>query len=317
MRKVSLWGAGQHAKKNLLPGILSSQTINLIGIYTRNKQTRIELSKIYDLKFYENEYEILNDPEIDTIIVANPTGLHLETSKKIVNSGKNAWSEKSLHISNKNDLSLLKKADKNNLEVRELFMFIYHPQFSKLLSLIHSEVYGKLISLHCKFGIPHLDPDDVRYNSEIGGGALMDIGCYPIAAAHSIFGPKPKRIYSNIVSDNGHEVDTKGHAIFEYGGGEYALLEWGFGMSYGNSATLWFEKAILNIDRFFSKPKDLATEIVVTNSNGISTTMHIPSSNHFQIMFDKYCIKNDHKWIKNQSKLLSIVKSSSFFQKGL
>ena len=302
MRKVACWGLGTHALRNLLPALKSSTRIELIGAWTRNQTVLSRVSSEYQIHPYSNEKELLDDPQIDTIILATPTGLHLQQGKQVIDAGKHLWCEKSVIVPKNSEL--LDRAVANRLEVNELFMFLYHPQFAELSSILSSGELGRLFSLTCRFGIPHLSTENVRYDHSLGGGSLLDAGCYPVAAAHALIGSSPQKITSFLSTESGFSVDTYGRALFEYESGVSAFLEWGFGLSYVNEIQAWCEEGHISVQRAFSKPAELKTSIRIMKSDGSIEEIEIVPNNHFLTMFNSYCNRTDHHWIANQSNLV-------------
>ena len=309
MRKVACWGLGNHAQRNILPALKSCSSIELLGAWTRDQSVLSKTSSEYQIHAYSNETELLNDPQIDTVIVATPTGLHLQQGKKVLDAGKHLWSEKSLTLPKNSEF--IGQAVANGLEVNELFMFLYHPQFAELSSLLASGKLGRLFSLTCRFGIPHLSSENVRYDHDLGGGSLLDAGCYPVAAAHALIGCNPQKITSFITSEPGFTVDTYGRALFEYESGVSAFLEWGFGLSYVNEIQAWCEKGDVTVQRAFSKPAELKTYIRIKASNGSIEEIEIEPCNHFIKMFESYCKRTNHHWVINQSNLIREITDCS------
>ena len=311
MYNLGLWGLGNHAIKNLLPAIENSPDCNLIGIWSR-KNIRSSLNKKNpNIKLYNSYQEMLNDKLIDAIIVSTPTGLHYEQGLKVLNAGKNLWCEKSLCSNVQEVEELIQLAKKNSLEVKEMFMFLHHPQFKKIKKIIDSGIIGKIRCFTARFGFPHLEDYNFRYDSDLGGGALLDSGCYPIAAAHSLLGSNPKDIFSTIYSDEGYDVDTSGAALLTYVDGTRSILEWGFGHSYRNEMEIWGELGTIKANRVFSKPYDFNSEIRVIDGHGNEEIISIPPSNHFIEMFSNFIkIDNDNSWNLNQSKLIRYIRKN-------
>jgi len=305
VRNVALWGLGKHAINNLLPSILGSKNIKLVGLWTRNSLIRNEICNSLNIKSYSNEDEILSDIGSDTIILATPTGLHISQGLKVLNAKKNLWSEKSLYVPESS--KLLSIALKNNLEIRELFMFLYHNQYKNLTSLLEQNDVGKIISISCKFGFPHLEESNIRYDPKLGGGALFDAGVYTLAAAHAILGPNPISASAKMFYENDYDVDIRGHASLEYPNGQHAFLEWGFGLSYSNEIRIWCENANIIINRSFSKPPNFDSQIDIIYSNGLKEVIKTGQDNHFKNMFEEEAYMNKADWISGQSNLISMI----------
>ena len=309
---VGIIGIGNHAIKNIIPAVMQSKNLNLIGIASRSiSEKNINLGNKRIIIFPSCE-DLISNQDIDTVIVTSPVGLHYYYGKMVLKSGKNLWCEKSLVSSFKEAKSLNQLSIVNGVDLKEMFMFLYHPQFNEIKKIAESGKIGKVKSISAKFGFPHLDKSDIRYNSQLGGGSLLDAGCYPIAAAHSLFGGKPQKVVSNIFSDDDYEVDTSGCALFTYSSGQYAIMEWGFGKSYHNEIELWGDKGSLKAERIFSKPSNLETKVILRDSNGNTEEIFIPAANHFVNMFTEFIKKSvPNDWILDQSNLIHRVRDNS------
>lgn len=311
MYNVGLWGLGSHAIKNLIPAIQQSPDCNLTGIWSR-KNLDASLEKSFtEVKIYNSYQEMLGDETIDVIIISTPTGLHFEQGVEVLKSGKNLWCEKSLCSDSNEVEQLVKLAKANSLLVKEMFMFLHHPQFLKIKEILDSGIIGKVNSLYARFGFPHLENSNFRYNPDLGGGSLLDSGCYPIAASHSLFGGNPVDIFSTIFTDDGYEVDTSGAALLVYENGIKSILEWGFGLSYRNEIEIWGEFGVLKANRVFSKPNDFNSEIYLIDTYGNKEIINIPPTNHFIEMFSNFIKqKDDISWNLNQSKLMMSIRKN-------
>ena len=308
MKKVAIWGIGKHAEHNLIPSLIASEGIHLTGCYTRNMAKSEIISERFGIMAFNSEEELLESPEVDTIVLSTPSGLHDSQSRLILESGKSVWSEKPLILSDEL-MSWFSRENFPGYKIGEMFMFLYHSQFSLLEELLQSRKIGNLVSMSCKFGIPHLGMDNVRYRKDLGGGAFFDTGCYPVAAAHALIGPEPEHVFSRIYHEDGFSVDTNGFAQLTYPGGIRANLEWGFGLSYRNEITLWGSDGWLRVDRAFSKNQELESSIVFKNSAGSREEFSIPSANHFVSMFEKNLDRTSGDWVKEQSNMMKMISS--------
>lgn len=311
LRRIACWGLGGHAQRSLIPAIGSSANVHLVGAWSRSSSKLSEVCEESGIRGYSSKEEMLSDEEVDTVVVSTPTGLHYEHGIEVLKSGKNLWSEKSLFIDSASRVEFGGVLEKSNLEVAEMFMFLYHPQFLRLKSLVDSGELGEIFSMTARFCIPHLDEGNIRYDPSLGGGSLLDAGCYPIASAHALFGAGSFDVSSNIEHASSiHPVDTYGNALVKYHDGVSAFLEWGFGMAYANEIKLRCEMGNVRVNRAFSKPEDLRTYIEVTDSQGQCNRIEVGPSNHFIEMFDSHCSKTTLDWVIGQSGLMEKIMES-------
>ena len=143
-----------------------------------------------------NKYEdLLKCEDIDIIYIALPNSLHCEWIIKSTDNGKNVLVEKpaTMNSSEMKDVKVL--FNEKNLFFAEAFMYLYHPQILKTIDLIKEDVIGKLVSIESFFGIDLLtkknifgfkkrkkiDSSNRLFNKDLGGGAILDLGCYPLS----------------------------------------------------------------------------------------------------------------------------------------
>lgn len=303
MTRVAVWGLGGHARRNLLPALVSSANVSLRGVWTRSAQARADVAAEYDVVAYASADAMLADSEVDAVVVATPVGLHVAHGVQVLRAGKDLWCEKSLAANLGQAQDLIRAADETGQQVHELFMFLWHPQFAALQELVSSGQLGEVRGVTARFGFPHLASDNVRYSKELGGGALRDAGAYPYAAAHALLGV-PTSHAQQLWTAPGYDVDTEGSALLTYDCGARALLEWGFGLSYRNEIEVWGTEGSARLQRAFSKPGTLETQISVQPQSGAAHVVTVAPANHFERMFSNLDGRTGKAWCAAQAQLL-------------
>jgi dTDP-3,4-didehydro-2,6-dideoxy-alpha-D-glucose 3-reductase len=167
---IAVWTIGKHARRNILPAINNSESVNLIGILTRNIDVLSSQSKQYGCYAYNSSDELLQDSSVAAVYISSPNGLHYAQVKQCLLNNKHVIVEKSALVSLEETQEIIKLAKNKNLLVMEAFMFLYHQQFSDLKKMIESEKYGKTLFMEASFGFPHLSKENIRYSKELAGG---------------------------------------------------------------------------------------------------------------------------------------------------
>ena len=98
----------------------------------------------------------------------------------------------------------------------EAFMYRHHPQWVAMRDMINAGEIGELRTLHSFFSYFNDDPDNIRNQADIGGGALMDIGCYPISLSRFLFDSEPTKVLSTVEYDPSLKVDRLSSAILQF-----------------------------------------------------------------------------------------------------
>jgi len=164
--------------------------------------------------------ELLDCSEIDAVYIPLPNHLHVPWSIKALEAGKHVLCEKPIALSATEAQKLLDSSKKHpNLKIMEAFMYRHHPQWQKARDLVASGEIGSLQTIQSFFSYFNTDPNNIRNMANIGGGGLMDIGCYTISLARFIFGAEPQKVCGLMEYDPKLDVDRITSAILDFGRG--------------------------------------------------------------------------------------------------
>lgn len=219
------WGILSTAKIGLdkvIPAIQKAYNCEVTAIASRDcKKAEAAALKLGIPKHYESYEDLLNDPDIDIIYNPLPNHLHVEWTVKALRSGKHVLCEKPIGL-NRKDAEQLKNAIQlfPELKVMEAFMYRFHPQWKKTISLIKENEIGIVKSIQSSFTYYNVDPGNIRNQLHVGGGALMDIGCYCISFARTVFESEPRKVCSLIVRDEKLKTDIQTSALLDFGDGK-------------------------------------------------------------------------------------------------
>ena len=177
--------------------------------------TKLAIPKIFGS--YE---ELLNCAEIDAVYIPLPNHLHVPWSIKALEAGKHVLCEKPIARSTTEAQKLLDSSKKHpNLKIMEAFMYRHHPQWQKARDLVVSREIGSLKTIQSFFSYYNTDPNNIRNMASIGGGGLMDIGCYAISLARFIFDAEPHKVCGLMEYDPKLDVDRLTSGILDFGRG--------------------------------------------------------------------------------------------------
>jgi predicted dehydrogenase len=287
--RVAVWGLGRHAINKILPAVAATGGLSLYGVCSRNENTVNSCAGKWNCKAWTDPGPMLLDPDVDIIYVATPIGLHFEHGKRVLDANKHFWCEKPLTCRLQDTLELLELSRSKGLSVCEGHMYLHHPQFRKLASYVSDGSLGSIVSIGCRFGIPRLEQASFRTDPALGGGALFDVGCYPIAAIQALFPDQAMDVsYAEVVAQHGSAVDTDGHAIIAVSNGVTAYLEWRINCAYRNEIDIWGDKGSVFSDKVFSKPADHIPVFRLRDTHGVETTQQGEAGNHFVSMLQHF-----------------------------
>lgn len=223
MKKIR-WGVLSTAKigRNwVIPATQASETGVVTAIASRDLASAQAVAGQFGIdKAYGSYEELLADKNIDAVYNPLPNHLHVPWSIKAIEAGKHVLCEKPIGLSAAEGERLVEAAVANpKLKVMEAFMYRFHPQWQTARQLVSDDRIGELRTIHTDFSYFNNDPQNIRNQLDIGGGALMDIGCYPISLSRFIFDAEPARVLGEIHRDLDTGVDclTSGILAFESG----------------------------------------------------------------------------------------------------
>lgn len=286
MPRVAVWGLGPHAFKNVIPAISASPGFELIGVCSRNRASRDAAVGTSDIRSWAEPAEMLRSDLVDIVYLATPTGLHFSHGMQVLEARKHLVCEKSLTGNTEHSFRLVEYSAKADLLLCEAFAFQYHPRFLAAQEVLTNDGFGRILHASCCFGLPPLDHPGFRMTAALGGGALLDVGGYPLAAMRVLLGDAGSVVHARIYRSNQTEVDVRGSASLEFAGNIPADVAWWYNGAYAADLIVYGERESLCVNRLFSKETVADSKLVVRSINGSARTMTVPAANAFVKMFE-------------------------------
>jgi predicted dehydrogenase len=223
MSKVR-WGVLSTAKigrEKVIPAMQAGMHTEITAIASANKKQADTIAKQNNIaKLYGSYEELLADPDIDAVYIPVPNHLHVPWSIKALQAGKHVLCEKPIGLSAAEAEELLQVSLQHpQLKIMEAFMYRFHPQWQAAKEMVNDGSIGELKTIQSFFSYYNTDPSNIRNKKELGGGGLMDIGCYPISLSRFIFGKEPVRVLGNVEFDTVFQTDRMTSAILDFSGG--------------------------------------------------------------------------------------------------
>jgi predicted dehydrogenase len=183
---------------------------------------------------YQN---LIDDPGIDALYIPLPNSLHAEWTLRALAAGRPVLCEKPLCGNLQDTVRVLDAAWQTGTLLWEAFVFPFHRQISQVRDLVAGGAIGELMEIKSNFHFQLSNPGNIRYSRELEGGALNDVGCYPIRLAAEFFGEQHEAAWAGATwGGDGVDVDTWG--VLEYPGGRRLHLSCGLGRAYDTYSTL-------------------------------------------------------------------------------
>ncbi|MEP7373767.1 MAG: Gfo/Idh/MocA family oxidoreductase [Chitinophagaceae bacterium] len=264
MKKIR-WGILSTAKigrEKVIPAMQAAKFCEVAAIASRNKESVKSVADQLKIPVYYDSYEkLLSDPQIDAIYIPLPNHLHVEWAIKSIRAGKHVLCEKPIGLSSDEALQLLLSAKQNpELKVMEAFMYRFHPQWLAAKKMVDDGTIGELRTIQSFFCYYNADPANIRNQKEMGGGGMMDIGCYCISLSRFIFGEEPVRVSGNVEYDPVLETDRMASGMLDFSAGT-ATFTCSTQLAPYQRVNILGTKARIEIEIPFNAPTDKPTRI--------------------------------------------------------
>ncbi|MGH7642701.1 MAG: Gfo/Idh/MocA family protein [Candidatus Dormibacteria bacterium] len=209
-------GAAAIAGQAVIPAILAAEG-QVAALASRDQERGRELSSRFSIPLLFRTYQELVEAELDAVYIPLPNSLHLPWSLQAMAAGKHVLCEKPLALSAAEARQLGAAAHDRGVVLAEAVMYRHHPRWQTVRQLITSGELGRPRHLQGSFTFP-LDPaPNIRWEAELGGGALYDVGSYLVSASRWLFG-EPTRVLAR--QELWHGVDRDGSMLLEFGGAD-------------------------------------------------------------------------------------------------
>lgn len=272
MRKIR-WGVISTASIGLvevLPAMQKGQYTQLVGIASRNLAKALPAAEQLGIpKAYGTYAELLADPEIEAVYNPLPNHLHVPWSIKALEAGKHVLCEKPLGLDAEDARQLLEVSRRYpDLKVMEAFMYRHHPQWHLARKLVREGEIGELRSIHTIFNYYLVDPANVRNQADIGGGGLLDVGCYAVSLSRLVFETEPIRAFAAMEIDPQFKTDRLTTGILEFERG-IATFTCSTQLADYQRVNIMGTLGQVELELPFNPPPDKPARIRLHNSKGV------------------------------------------------
>ena len=219
MRKVrwGVLGAAKIALEKVVPGMQRGELCDVVAIASRSpKKAERAADRLGLRKAYGSYEDLLADPDIDAVYNPLPNHLHVPWSIRAAEAGKHVLCEKPIALTAAEARELIAARDRTGVKIGEAFMARTHPQWLRARDLVREGRIGELRAIMGVFSYFNADPKNIRNQADIGGGALLDIGCYPITLSRMIFGAEPVRVVGAVQRDPELKTDRLTSVVLEF-----------------------------------------------------------------------------------------------------
>lgn len=250
MSKKIKWGiiAPGGISEKFATGINASNNGELYAVCSRNiAKAESFIKKFGGVKAYDSEKAIASDPDVDIIYISNPHPFHLNSALNCLNSGKPVLCEKPMTVNAKGTKVLVEAARKNNVFLMEAMWTRFLPAICKVREILSSGIIGDVRLVTADFGmkINGIELTSRLFDPALAGGALLDVGIYPLALCSMVLG-KPTRIQSSAYLGR-TGVDEQFTALLDYEGGAMSTISGAVDTQTSHNAWIYGSKGSIKI----------------------------------------------------------------------
>ncbi|HKN93112.1 MAG TPA: Gfo/Idh/MocA family oxidoreductase [Thermoleophilaceae bacterium] len=224
------WGIVSTANINekVLAGVSGSPAVSVVAVASRTREYAQGFAGHHGIPRAHGSYEeLLADDEVEAVYIPLPNGMHVEWTLAALEAGKHVLCEKPLSARAEEVERCFDAAESAGLVLSEAFMWRHHPQAQRLESLVREGAIGELRLVRAAFSFPLPQAPNVRWDADLDGGALLDVGCYCVSGARLLAGAEPERVTGEAVMASSG-VDSRFAGTLRFPGEVLAVFDCGF-----------------------------------------------------------------------------------------
>jgi dTDP-3,4-didehydro-2,6-dideoxy-alpha-D-glucose 3-reductase len=255
--RIGVLGCADIARRRTIPAIESVPGAQVIAVASRDGDKARALAERFGCEPVVGYEPLLERPDIDAVYLPLPAVLHAAWVESSLLAGKHVLVEKPIATTATSTAALLCLARERRLQLMENATFLHHSQHRRVAEMLASHEIGELRSFSSDFTIPPKPTHDIRYQRDIGGGALIDLGVYPIRAAVHYLGHGGLDVVGAALRvDQERDVVLSGDVLLATPAGVSAHLRFGMQNSYRASCEFVGSAGRILLDRAFAPPDE-------------------------------------------------------------
>ena len=217
--RFGVLGCAAIATKKVIPAIRKSERCEVVAIASRDHHRAAAAATELGIARHHGSYDaLLADDDVDAVYIPLPNHLHAPWTRRAAAAGKHVLCEKPLALDAAEAVDMIDSCRRAGVALMEAFMYRLHPMWTRVHALVGDGYIGELRAMQAFFSYRNLDARNIRNIAEYGGGALLDIGCYPINVARWMFGGEPSNVVGAVRYDPTFGTDVLSSAVLDFDG---------------------------------------------------------------------------------------------------
>jgi predicted dehydrogenase len=291
--RFGILGAARIARNSFVPGLRGSRQAQVRAVASRDFERARAFAQELGIPHAYNSYsELLQDPEVDAVYNALPNSLHVEWTVAAARAGKHVLCEKPLAATVAEAERARAACVSAGVLLMEGFMWRHHVQHGRVRELIDAGAIGEPMFIRASFSFRVPRPlagvaPNVRLQSALEGGSLMDVGCYGVNAARWLFGAEPTEVIGQQIVDEDFGVDLSFGAVLRFAGHRQALVDSSLTRAASNTYTIEGPDGSLRVERAF-RPDANPGRIILQRPNQQAEFEDTPAADQFTSEVDHF-----------------------------
>jgi predicted dehydrogenase len=291
--KWGIIGVAKIGMEKVIPAMQEGDGIEITAIASRDPARAEAARKELGIAKAHGSYEaLLADPEIEAVYIPLPNHLHVDWAAKALDAGKHVLCEKPLGMNAHEAATLIAAQERSGRLLQEAFMVKCHPQWLKAKALIEEGRIGEPRAASGIFTYMNTDPGNVRNMADIGGGGIMDIGCYMTLMTRWMLDAEPERVVALIERDPAFHIDRLASALFDMGDGRQAAWTTSTQLVPTQRFTVLGTKGRITVEIPCNAPPDRPTRITVDDGQdlhaGGEEIIEFPTCNQYRLQGEMF-----------------------------
>ena len=294
MKKLpwGILGTANIAVSKVIPAMQRGEWCEVVAIASRDLEKAKQVAQRLGVpKAYGSYEELLDDESVDVVYNPLPNHLHVPWSIAVAEAGKHVLCEKPIALNAEEALQLVAVRDRTGVKIQEAFMVRTHPQWLGTRELVRTGRIGQLRSIGGFFSYFNSDPGNIRNHQELGGGALMDIGCYPVTISRFLFEEEPDRVMGIVERDPKLGVDRLTSVILNFTRGQ-AIFTCSTQLAPYQRMQIFGTQGRIEVEIPFNAPADRPTRIFIDDGSDLFAssveTREFPTCDQYTIQADLF-----------------------------
>jgi NDP-hexose-3-ketoreductase len=252
--RVGIIGCADIAWRRTLPAMADHPRVEVVAVASRDGRRAATFTERFGGTPHAGYESVVERDDVDAVYIPLPLMLHSEWIERSLGSGKHVLVEKPMTEDYKESSRLIDLARARRLVLSENYMFLHHSQHADVAGLLEAGAIGEVRGFSSTFTIPPKPAGDIRYQPDVGGGAFLDFGGYPLRAAAHFLGVDLQVVGAVFRVDAQLGVVLSGDVLLSTPQGVPAQLKFGMEHSYQNSYAFAGSTGRLLLDRVFTPP---------------------------------------------------------------